>query len=134
MADMLSILIVVTAVYFAAKKLIIPRIAAVRAAKAKKPEPVEPVMLEGAAGSVQAWQAVSQARAVGHPVTCFDMRLLDVSVDDLDEHAGDILRQRITCEASEMLLNASTRGDNVRLSFFDWSAGYMMLYVTYTVR
>ncbi len=134
MADMISILIFIIFCYFVAKKLIIPTVSARVAAKraAKNLPPVEVAISDSASG-MAAIQAAIQATAGGRSVTCFDMRFVDTSTDALDEHVWDILRQRITCDASEMLLNASTRGDNVLLSALLMPSGTLMLYVTYTV-
>lgn len=134
MADMLSILIVMVFAYFAIKKYVIPRIAARRAAK--NLPPVEVAASDSASG-MAAIQSAVQAVAGGRSVTCFDMRFVDthVSFDVKDDEKNDnTLIQRITYAASEMLLNASTRGDNVRLSVLPMPSGALMLYVTYTVR
>lgn len=134
MADMISILIVMIFAYFVIKKYVIPRIAARR--MAKNLPPVEVAVSDSASG-MAAIQAAVQATAGGHSVTCFDMRFVDchVSFDVKDDEKSDnTLTQRITYAASEMLLNASTRGDNVRLSALLMPSGALMLYVTYTVR
>lgn len=128
MADMLSILIVVIAAYFAAKKLIIPRIVAARAAKKGIPATVESSRMEG----IPAVQAAIQTGA--RPVTCFDMRLVSLYTPDDEEDGTDILTQRITYAASEMLLNASLRGDNIRFGIMNGVYNRLVLYVTYTVR
>lgn len=130
MADMISVLVIMIFAYFAVKKFAIPRIAAKRAAKR---EPVTVSVPDGTEG-MQAVQAAIKATAGNRPITCFDMRLIPTYVsDDGDDNEG-VLTQRITYAASEMLLNASLRGDNVRLSVSDGICGNLMLYVTYTVR
>lgn len=138
MADMISILIFIIFAYFAAKKLIIPAVSARIAAKraAKNLPPVE-VSVSDSASGMAAIQAAVQATAGGRSVTCFDMRFVDsrVPFDVKDDEKNDnTLTQRITYAASEMLLNASTRGDDVRLSALLMPSGSLMLYVTYTVR
>ena len=129
MADMISVLIIMIFIYFALKKYAIPRIAAKRAAKAGIPYPV-------AAGAprMEGLQAVQAAiQTSSRPVTCFDMRIVDTVVSD-EEDTDTVLTQRITYAASEMLLNASLRGSDVRFYVVDAFRNALMLYVTYTVR
>ncbi|MCI9397143.1 MAG: hypothetical protein HFI55_09535 [Lachnospiraceae bacterium] len=152
MADMLSILIIMIVAYICGKKLIIPRILVMRAAKkaASAPGPAPgtavPDGTPGMAAVQAALQAVpsspSTAIAGTRPITCFDMRLISTSVSDSDKDAdgnGDsdtvtAFIQRVTYAANEMLLNASLRGDNVRLGFLNCTRNTLMLYITYTVR
>lgn len=131
MADMISILIFMIFAYFAIKKFVIPRIAAKRAAKTGETSTIDlPPVMEG----MPAVQSVIQT---GHPVTCFDMRIVDATLCNYDENGTEkdmeAFTQRMKYAASELLLNASTRGDNVRLSAINWKC-YILLYVTYTVR
>lgn len=148
MADMLSILIIMIVAYICGKKLIIPRILVMRAAKkaASAPGTAVPDGTPGMAAVQAALQAVpsspSTAIAGTRPITCFDMRLISTSVSDSDKDAdgnGDsdtvtAFIQRVTYAANEMLLNASLRGDNVRLGFLNCTRNTLMLYITYTVR
>lgn len=127
MADMISILVFMIFAYFAGKKLIIPRIVAARAAKKGTPAAVEAPRMEG----IPAVQAAIQTGT--RPVTCFDMRIVCTVVGD-NEDVDDVLTQRITYAASEMLLNASVRGSDVRLHVVNAFCSAVMLYVTYTVR
>lgn len=131
MADMISILIILIFAYFAGKKLIIPRIVAARAAKKGHPAAVE-------APRMEVLPAVQTAPQTGtRPVTCFDMRLVDAVLCNYDENGTkddlDAFAQRMKYAASELLLNASTRGENVRLFAINFKC-YILLYVTYTVR
>lgn len=136
MADMISILIFVIFAYFAAKKLIIPAVSARVAAKraAKNLPPVEVAVSDSASG-MAAIQAAVQATG-HHSITCFDMRLIDIPAPNDDTGEGDdtTFVQRITYAVNEMLLNASTRGDAVRLNAVFIRPYTLMLYVTYTVR
>lgn len=130
MADMISILIFMFFAYFAIKKFVIPRVAAKRAAKKGETSTVD---LSPAIEGMQTVQSVIQT---GHPVTCFDMRIVDATLCNYDENGTEkdmeAFTQRMKYAASELLLNASTRGDNVRLSAINWKC-YILLYVTYTV-
>lgn len=131
MADMISILIFMIFAYFAIKKFVIPRIAAKRVAKKGE---TSTVYLSPGMEGMPAVQSVIQT---GRSVTCFDMRIVDATICDYgengDEKDMDAFAQRMKYAASELLLNASTRGDNVRLSVLNWKC-YILLYVTYTVR
>lgn len=131
MADMISILVFMIFAYFAGKKLIIPRIVAARAAKKGTPAVAEAPRMEG----FPAVQTAPQTTGT-RPVTCFDMRLVDATLCGYDENGTqediDTFAQRMKYAASELLLNASTRGDNVRLYALNWKC-YILLYVTYTV-
>lgn len=134
MADMISILIFMIFAYFAIKKFVIPRIAAKRAAKKDGTSTADlPITVEG----MQPPQAAMTATPGHHPVTCFDMRIVDSTLCNYDENGTEkdmeAFTQRMKYAASELLLNASTRGDNVRLSAINWKC-YILLYVTYTVR
>lgn len=137
MADMISILIFMIFAYFAAKKLIIPAVSARISAKraAKNLPPVEVAVSDSASG-MAAIQAAVQATAGGRSVTCFDMRLIRTPApdDDTGEDDDTTFTQRVTYAASEMLLNASTRGDAVRLNAVFIRPYALMLYVTYAVR
>lgn len=135
MADMISILVFIIFAYFAGKKFIIPRIAAARAAKKGTPAVAGTPLLGGSPAVQTAPQTVPQTGT--HSVTCFDMRLVDATICDYDENGDkdgmDAFAQRMKYAASELVLNASTRGDNVRLYALNWKC-YILLYVTYTVR
>ena len=131
MADMISILVFMIFAYFAGKKLIIPRIVAARAAKKGTPAAAEAPRMEGIPAVQAAVQAAVQTGT--RPVTCFDMRIVCTIVGD-NEDVDDVLTQRITYAASEMLLNASVRGSDVRLHVVNAFCNAVMLYVTYTVR
>lgn len=135
MADMISILVFMIFAYFAGKKLIIPRIVAARVAKKGTPAVAEAPRPEGFPAVQTAPQTVPQTGT--HSVTCFDMRLVDATICDYDKNGTtddlEAFSQRMKYAASELLLNASTRGDNVRLYAINWKC-YILLYVTYTVR
>lgn len=130
MADMLSILIIMIVVYICGKKLIIPRIVALRAAKKGQTALTAPCTATAGGGMPFVQTAV---QAGGRPVTCFDMRLVNTAVSD-EEDADTVLTRRITYAASEMLLNASLRGSDVRLYIVNAFHNALMLYVTYAVR
>lgn len=137
MADMISILIFIIFCYFVAKKLIIPTVSARVAAKraAKNLPPVE-VSVSDSASGMAAIQAAVQATAGGRSVTCFDMRIIHTPAPDDDTGEDDDITftHRVTYAANEMLLNASTRGDAVRLNAVFIRPYALMLYVTYAVR
>lgn len=138
MADMISILIFIIFAYFVVKKFVLPRIAAKKAAKDNVPAVAGVAGISGME-SLPAVQTISQTavQTGTHSVTCFDMRLVDATICDYDENGDndglDTFTQRMKYAASELLLNASTRGDNVRLYALNWKC-YILLYVTYTVR
>lgn len=134
MADMLSILIIMIVIYICGKKLIIPRIVALRAAKKGQTSLTAPSTATAGGGMPFVQTAIQTAvQAGGRPVTCFDMRLVNTAVSD-EEDADTVLTQRITYAASEMLLNASLRGSDVRLYIVNAFHNALMLYVTYAVR
>lgn len=136
MSDMLSIFIIVTVAYIAAKRLIIPRIVALRAAKKGKDEtapasPADPCFGFASKEDVQAVQTAIQTG--GRSVTCLDVRFVCFNLPD-DEEIGETLSMRVTHAANEMLLNASIRGTDVRFHAAVLHPDVLMLYVTYVVR
>ena len=138
MADMLSILIIMIVIYICVKKLVIPRIVALRAAKKGQTSLTAPCTATAGGGMPLVQTAIQTAvQTGGRPVTCFDMRLVDATICNYDENGTkddlDAFTQRVKYAASELLLSASTRGDNVRLYALNWKC-YILLYVTYTVR
>ena len=143
MADMISILVFIIFAYFAGKKLIIPRIVAARAAKKGTPAGAGVPRMEGFPAvqtaplplpDIQTGPRVSPGP---HSVTCFDMRLVDATICDYDENGDkngfDDFAERMKHAASDLLLNASTRGDNVRLYALNLKC-CILLYATYEVR
>lgn len=133
MADMLSILIIMIVIYICVKKLVIPRIVALRAAKKGQTSLTAPCTATAGGGMPLVQAAIQTAvQTGGRPVTCFDMRLVNTAVSD-GEDADTVLTQRITYAASEMLLNASLRGSDVRLYIVNAFHNALMLYVTYAV-
>lgn len=149
MADMISILVFIIFAYFAGKKLIIPRIVAARAAKKGTPAGAGAPRMEGFPADqtaplplpdIQTGPRVSPGLRLSpglHSVTCFDMRLVDATICDYDENGDkngfDAFAERMKHAASDLLLNASTRGDNVRLYALNLKC-CILLYVTYEVR
>ncbi len=142
MADMLSILIIMIVAYFTVKRLILPRILAIRAAKKGKGKgdgegetaPTDPRLTgnEGMQTVPTAIPAIPAARPGIRPVTCLDVRFVRFNLPD-DEGIEETLTSRIAYAANEMLLNASIRGSDVRFHVAVTHPDLMMLYVTYTV-
>lgn len=143
MADMISILVFIIFAYFAGKKLIIPRIVAARAAKKGTPAGAGAPRMEGFPAvqtaplplpDIQTGPCLSPGL---HSVTCFDMRLVDATICGYDENGDkngfDAFAERMKHAASDLLLNASTRGDNVRLYALNLKC-CILLYATYEVR
>ncbi len=136
MSDMLSILIIVIVAYIAAKRLIVPRIVALRASKKGKngTAHVIPVPADPCPASKENMQAVQTAiQTGGRSVTCLDVRFVNFNLPD-DEEIGETLSMRVTHAANEMLLNASIRGTDVRFHVAVPHPDVLMLYVTYAVR
>lgn len=138
MADMLSILIIMIVAYFTVKRLIIPRIVAIRAAKKGKGKgdgegetAHADSRLTGNEG-MTAIPAIPAARPGIRPVTCLDVRFVRFNLPD-DEGIEETLTSRIAYAANEMLLNASIRGSDVRFHVAVTHPDVLMLYVTYTV-
>ena len=132
-------------IYFIGRKLIIPRIAAAaRAAREEDiPAAAEALRIEGSSAVQTAplplpdIQTGSRVSPGPHSVTCFDMRLVDATICDYDENGDkngfDAFAERMKHAASDLLLNASTRGDNVRLYALNLKC-CILLYATYEVR
>lgn len=130
MADIISIIMIIIFAYFAAKKLIIPRIMAKRAAKAASSD-ATPIITEGAKYAGEAAKIVTVPDH--RPVTFIDIREERFRVsEDEDIMTGDTLAQRVEKTANEMLLNASLRGRNVQFGSIH-ACGSVILYTTYTV-
>lgn len=151
--SVITIAVVMVFAYIVAKKTLLPRLALRRAAKAGLTSAQQ-------AGQVIAGQAVSgqaltgQTQAVmdttspsltglmqpgrfsgqpfqtSRPVTCFDMRLIDLST--IGKGDGDTFDQRITYAASEMLLGLCSRGAVPTLGAVMLMDDLLMLYATYT--
>lgn len=125
MADFISIIMIIIFAYFAAKKLIIPRIMAKKAAKGATPA-------AATAGNVLATETAVNAVTESRPITFIDVREEPLRVsEDEDPMTGDALPQRLEKTANEMLLNASLRGRNVQFGTIN-AGGSVILYTTYT--
>lgn len=130
MADFISIIMIIIFAYFAAKKLIIPRIMVKRAAKTASFD-TAPIVTEGAGEKDAAAKIVTVPDH--RPVTFIDIREERFRVsEDEDPMTGDTLAQRVEKTANEMLLNASLRGRNVQFGSIH-ACGSVILYTTYTV-
>lgn len=144
MADVISILVVIVFVYIVTKKVFLPRLALKRAAKAgqtvmQQPGQTVPGQTIPATGASLFPADIMQAgRFSGHipqtpssrPVTCFDMRLIDLST--VGKSDGDTVEQRVTYAASELLLSLCSRGVVPTLSALMLTDNILMLYATYS--
>lgn len=120
MADFISIIMIIIFAYFAVKKFIIPRIMAKKAAK------------NGAViSSTIIPDGMQEAIAnTNRPLTGLGIQLINLSLFD-GETDMEALATRIRQTASEMLLNASMSGRDVRLNML-YAHPVLILYVTYT--
>lgn len=149
----ITIAVVMVFAYIVVKKTLLPRLALKRAAKAGLTSAQQ-------AGQVPAGQASAEKVLAGlaqtvmgtasppftdlmqpgrfsgqsfqtsRPVTCFDMRLIDLST--IGKGDGDTFDQRITYAASEMLLGLCSRGAVPTLGAVMLMDDLLMLYATYT--
>lgn len=133
--NVISISVVIVFICILYKKTLLPRIALKRAAKAGQavqtadsPSPAQPPSL---ADLMQAGRFSGQSLPGSRPVTCFDMRLVDLSLTGGSD--GDTLERRITYAASEMLLNLCSRGASPVLGAVRITDDLLMLYATYAV-
>lgn len=116
MTNMIQMILIIIFCYIVAKKYIIPRIAAKR--KAKNGVMITPYPVP---------DELQEALARGdRKVTRFDMRWVELAATD--EQLERDLREK----ANEMLMLASARGTDVRLSIENMGVN-LLLYVTYTV-
>lgn len=121
MADMISIILIIIFGFITAKKIIIPRIVAKKAAKngvVISSQPIPDGMQETIAKN-------------NRPLTGFGVDLINLSLFD-GETDTEALKTRIRQTASEMLLNASMTGRDVRLNM-TYAHPVLILHVTYTV-
>lgn len=144
MADFISILVVIVFVYIVTKKVFLPRLALKRAAKTghivtQQPGQTVPGQTVQATGvSLSPADLMQAGRFSGHipqtpssrSVTCFDMRLIDLSM--IGKGDGDTIEQRITYAASELLLSLCSRGAVPALDALMLTDDILMLYATYT--
>lgn len=120
MADLISIIMIFIFGFFTVKKLILPRIMAKRAAKSGvviSSTPIPDGMQEAIAKT-------------NRPLTGFGVQLINLTLFD-GETDTEALATRIRQTASEMLLNASMSGRDVRLNMV-YGHPVLILYVTYT--
>lgn len=121
MADLISIIMIIIFGFFTVKKLILPRIMAKRAAKngvVISSQPIPDGMQEAIAKT-------------NRPLTGLGgVQLINLSLFD-GETDTEALETRIRQTASEMLLNASLSGRDVRLNM-SYAHPVLILYVTYT--
>lgn len=120
MADFISIIMIIVFACFVAKKLIIPRIIAKRAAK-------NGVVISSASIPDGMQEEISKTN---RPLTGIGIQLINLSLFDGDTDA-EALTTRIRQTASEMLLNASMSGRDVRLNML-YAHPVLILYTTYT--
>lgn len=127
MADFISIIMIIIFACFAAKKLIIPRIVAKKAAKGATPT-------AAMAGNILATDTAVKTVTESRPITFIEVREIPLYLPDNESGADreeDRLYMRFSKTANEMLLNASLRGRNVQFGAIN-AGGLVILYTTYT--
>lgn len=121
MADLISTIMIIIFGFFTVKKLILPRIMAKRAAK-------NGVVISSAPIPDGMQEATAKTN---RPLTGLGgVQLINLSLFD-GETDTEALETRIRQTASEMLLNASMSGRDVRLNMV-YGHPVLILYVTYT--
>lgn len=121
MADMISIILIIIFCVFTAKKIIIPRIVAKKAAKNG--------VVMSSPSIPNGMQEINAKN--NRPLTGLGgIQLINFSLFD-GETDTEALETRIRQTASEMLLNASMSGRDVRLNMV-YGHPVLILYVTYT--
>lgn len=138
MSDVITIIVVMAFAYVVLKIVVLPRLALRRAAKAGQAltqqagqqtagtsAPSLTDIMQAGRFSGQPFQA-----SVSRPVTCFDMRIIDLST--IGKGDGDTLEQRITYTVSEMLLTLCSRGFTPALGAMMLTDDLLMFYVTYS--
>lgn len=132
MENLIKIILIVVFAFFMAKKYIIPRIAAKRAARSAAKSGIVPQAFISEDpiphGSCDTRTAQAQRRGV----SCFDMRIVSYDTPGDSEEQEPFIT-RLKCAANEMLLNASTRGTDVHLGIIKVTDTAYMLYIIYTV-
>lgn len=141
MADVITIIVVMAFAYVVLKIVVLPRLALKRAAKAGQTvaqltgqtdgqaagamPPSFPGIMQAGRFSGQPFQAPAS-----RPVTCFDMRIIDLTT--IGKGDGDTLEQRITYTVSEMLLTLCSRGFTPTLGALMLTDDLLMFYATYS--
>lgn len=149
MSNFITILVVMAFAYVVLKIVVLPRLALRRAAKAGQAVTqlsgqtdgqaagATPLSVPGAIpvtlpGIMQAGRFSGQPfqAPASRPVTCFDMRIIDLST--IGKGDGDTLEQRITYTVSEMLLTLCSRGFAPTLGALMLTDDLLMFYATYS--